>query len=292
MPLKRNGLAAGGAGAFAALLAWVAGCGSTTVSEPPTGGDAGADAVDVDRGMPFDAAVEHLPPIAPDCPARAGMVGVRLGGGACFLIDAHQVSRADYRDAVAGGTLQSSAPECAGNPAAGEPRLDPTGSSGFACGNPPVECTEIQCPPDMYRMHWPPRSGEGGLPMACVDWCDAAAYCESAGKRLCTSGEAGAGPLADVDADEWYAACSGGGSRTYSYGDVEDPHCDPAAGAECEGAYAGLWGMSGSGQLTATCGAGVTGRCTIRGGACSAASTIDSRASFGSHLGFRCCADP
>jgi len=58
-------------------------------------------------------------------------------------------------------------------------------------------------------------------PQVCVDWCDARAYCEGVGKRLC--GRIGGGPTpfeayADPGASQWYAACSASGWKEYPFG--------------------------------------------------------------------------
>jgi formylglycine-generating enzyme len=62
-------------------------------------------------------------------------------------------------------------------------------------------------------------------PQVCVDWCDAAAYCTSVGKRLC--GKIGGGANAFLDHDDasksqWYAACTSNAQYLYSYGNNWD----------------------------------------------------------------------
>ena len=59
-------------------------------------------------------------------------------------------------------------------------------------------------------------------PVACVDWCDATAFCTAAGKHLC--GRIGGGSLTpaegnDAAESEWYRACSDAGANDYPYGD-------------------------------------------------------------------------
>lgn len=56
---------------------------------------------------------------------------------------------------------------------------------------------------------------DDSLPVRCVDWCDADAYCTWAGKRLCD------GSYANFDDEQdslWFAACSANGEREYPYG--------------------------------------------------------------------------
>jgi formylglycine-generating enzyme required for sulfatase activity len=63
-------------------------------------------------------------------------------------------------------------------------------------------------------------------PVACVDWCDAYAYCKSVGKRLCGGFGGGSVPFGsgtDAKTDEWYAACSNNGAFTYPYGNTFQP---------------------------------------------------------------------
>ena len=58
------------------------------------------------------------------------------------------------------------------------------------------------------RYEYPNEAGE--LPLVNVEWTDAAARCESQGKRLCRS-------------DEWERACRGAAGTRYAYGDAFEP---------------------------------------------------------------------
>jgi formylglycine-generating enzyme required for sulfatase activity len=108
---------------------------------------------------------------------------------------------------------------------------------------------------------------DGALPVACVDWCDAYAYCAWAGKRLC--GAIGGGPVdaslaVDPSADQWMRACAGGGDMTFPYGasyragvcnvpgfsgDPDSDHWGPVAAgslAGCSGTTSGVFDLVGN----------------------------------------------
>jgi len=93
-------------------------------------------------------------------------------------------------------------------------------------------------------------------PITNVDWCDAAAFCSWAGKRLC--GRIGGGPIApaevfDANLHQWYVACGGpnGGSHPN-----DNPVCNSSFGFEsvapvatfpgCEGYFPGLFDLEGN----------------------------------------------
>lgn len=94
----------------------------------------------------------------------------------------------------------------------------------------PEECAEINswfapqadtCKPDDI----PHSTDDPNTPAQCLDWCDAAAYCNWAGKRLC--GKIGGGALTfeeanDASKSEWYNACSIAGTQKFAYGNTKD----------------------------------------------------------------------
>ena len=167
-------------------------------------------------------------------------------------------------------------------------------------------------------------------PIACVDWCDAAAYCKWEGKHLCGKIAGGANAttaFADADQDAWFRACSHAGDFDFPYGNVyqgmkcvgtENSAIRPVAvpNTNCEGGYSGLYDMSGNvaeWEDSCSASAGAGDACVHRGG-----SYLDTNKQVGGapsllcnsnvhnapivatkprntrdkEIGFRCCSDP
>ncbi|MCA9683170.1 MAG: SUMF1/EgtB/PvdO family nonheme iron enzyme, partial [Myxococcales bacterium] len=109
---------------------------------------------------------------------------------------------------------------------------------------------------------WASQSnGNVDWPVSRVDWCDAWAYCTWSGGHIC--GLVGGAPeqmndYNNATTNEWYRACTDGGTLLYPYGNSYDPNAcngmDAALGtkaevgslAGCEGGVAGLFDMSGN----------------------------------------------
>jgi formylglycine-generating enzyme required for sulfatase activity len=120
--------------------------------------------------------------------------------------------------------------------------------------------------------------------VACVDWCDAYAYCAWAGKRLC--GKIGGESNALTDYDDparsaWYNVCSMGGSMELPYGSsYVAGYCNDGNGSSvlpesslvhpaCEGGFSGIFGMVGNvAEWEDSCSAQSSSgdQCALRGG--------------------------
>jgi formylglycine-generating enzyme required for sulfatase activity len=139
-----------------------------------------------------------------------------------FCIDATPVTAGQYQAFLdSSPTYSDQGPECTWNDS-----YTPGNTSGW-----------VSCPDGAYNPQWEPNR-----PAVCVDWCDAVAYCRHAGKRLCGRLGGGAVPWDDKgkpEVDEWSAACSGGGTYKYPYGNEYAPEA-------CWGADASNCGKSGS----------------------------------------------
>ncbi|MFW5741224.1 MAG: formylglycine-generating enzyme family protein [Myxococcota bacterium] len=145
------------------------------------------------------------------------------------------------------------------------------------------------------------------MPIHAVDWCDARAYCEWAGKRLCKGSES---HLEDPEKSEWYNACTLGGIQDYPYGDSYDPEPCPPFSAPyspgsldtCEGGYPGLFDMAGNlSEWTDECQQdqpGYATMCARRGAGYGGSTTwfgcrgsVESRQVERANAGIRCCVD-
>lgn len=252
--------------------------------------------------LALDAPSEELRPEvhelgADGCPAGAGEGGMgpemaRMPEG--FCIDTTEVTRAQYAEWL------ESAPDTSGQ--------------GAACAT-----NDDFTPP----CQWPPGARPDN-PVVCVDWCDAKAYCEAAGKRLCGSIGGGAYAFesyADPEVSEWHAACTSGGSYEYTYGDELDTSICRGADAEVaadwgwgdagsfagchspDAPYASVYDLSGNAaEWDNSCvGEGAEDGCRIRGGSfehnehglrCAMGARLEwPRMRAVAAVGFRCCAD-
>jgi hypothetical protein len=275
---------------FPVLLICSACAGNTVVGVEKTDGSVGEDS-GVDGKL---EASGQLTPLTSDCKSLGSMVGIRLKGSACYLMDARQVTRGQYYAAVKNGPPKASLPQCAAIEGSG-PREEPyiPNTIGDLCR---LDGTMAGGEEPDPRMHWPPHEGEQDLPMVCVNFCDIQAYCESVGKRTCNSSAQNqamsSSTLDNPSVDEWYNACSGGGQRLYPWGNESVKACEQTV-PSCEGAYAGIFGlgMEFSGNTS-------DGQQMRRGSLCAA--PVDDAGTpwlgpiddFSAHSGFRCCSDP
>lgn len=156
----------------------------------------------------------------------------------------------------------------------------------------------------------PPTSNNEAA-VNCIDWCDAAAYCEVRGKRLC--GKIGGGAQATIDAglerslDEWTSACRGLADNDQPYGPGFIPdRCNVAdlggapgpSRASCQGGVPGLFDMAGNVQEWVELCTDAA-NCAVRGGSFRsvAAETgcthihVPTRLHRYDEVGIRCCAD-
>ena len=192
----------------------------------PSSGGSGASTSGSSSG---GASSTSASPGDPSCGDHPGSPMTRLTKGAgSFCVDTTQVTGAEYTVFLA-----------AAHP-----------------GPPPL--------PDGCAPHpdFHPGSGWSGSmtdPVTFVDWCDAAAYCAWAGKRLC--GKLGGGSLSGESDGEWSVACDAGVLAAATAGDWENG-CSSRDGDDA---------------------------CTVRGAACDERADRDPL-DPAADVGIRCCA--
>jgi formylglycine-generating enzyme len=223
------------------------------------------------------------------CAGTAGPTPVNVEGK--FCIDSTEVTNAQYLAFMEAAPAIEQPAECAWNAVVGESAFEP-------------------------RDVWPPPEPLLNHPVSHVDWCDARAYCQWAGKRLCGRVDRSPPDWADHGTvrAELYYACSHGGEQVYPYGDVLDPNACAIDRSEtqpvmsfpaCEGGYAGVYDLVGNvmeWQAFCMLGSGATDYCRL--GPRSAQSgdeLVDSvrcdfgdataRNGFSGAIGVRCCSD-
>jgi sulfatase modifying factor 1 len=254
--------------------------GGLTGTPDAGGGDALASDAGADA-VSSDAGADANASDAATCPDGAGPTMVNVGP---FCIDSTEVTVDQYKSFFASGpSLGLLPPEC-------------SFKTGF---------TES-------------KDTNGSWPVDNIDWCDAYAYCKSAGKRLC--GNIGGGASAfngyTLATNEWFYACSAQGTLLYPYGNAYDGGvCNDtdfgvgsriAVGVDgCEGGFAGIHDMAGNvWEWEDSClgDAGSADLCRVRGGcwidgptqtACAFNSFnhfTTTRGGPSTYVGFRCCA--
>lgn len=219
------------------------------------------------------------------CPV--GMVSVPKATTGSYCIDATEVRQADW------------AAWLATSPSTGAQVAECTSNASFAPD------TAGACA-SAYNPGTTPN-----LPVVCVDWCDAVAYCSAHGKRLCGNVSGGAMAFAsftDAGFDQWHRACTLGGSRAYPYGAgyvagtcTDSASTTTAVGSKagCEGGFPGIFDMSGNvSEWEYACnGSNPNSKCRLRGGAYSdtgaavacGAAADDKRLTRSATIGLRCC---
>ena len=131
-----------------------------------------------------------------DCTGLPGPAMVNLGA---FCIDSTEVTVAQYTQFLnaKAGDMSGQADDCA------KYNKSYTNTAPFCVTN---------MNPVTYANY----------PAVCLDWCDAAAYCTWAGKRLCgaigTGAQLGGADVQDPTKNEWAYACSNGGLTAFPYG--------------------------------------------------------------------------
>jgi formylglycine-generating enzyme required for sulfatase activity len=215
-----------------------------------------------------------------DCPGTAGPPAVRVG---TFCVDSTEVTNDHYAAFLAAKPSGMGLPDACD----GKRSFEPTG--------------------------WPLPSDKDAFAVVEVDWCDAFAYCQWAGKRLCGAiggGTNAAGASADPTQSQWFNACSRDATRTYPYGaDYQAGACNGdgvrsgvatvRSFAGCVGGWPGIFDMSGNvaeWEDSCTKQDGVD-MCLTRGGAFNsglsdlacAATSREALTSGHSDVGFRCC---
>jgi Sulfatase-modifying factor enzyme 1 len=229
------------------------------------------------------------------CPNGMAIAPIEGGNGAIYCIDQVEVTYAQYE--------------------------------GFYDANPPTTSQPSYCSWNTTWTpsgNWPQGPTNQADPVRYTNWCQAYAYCQYQGHHLCGAISGGPVPqtsFATVTADQWFNACTAGGSNVYPYGntynsgvcggaDIDGGSPGPLPSTSlsfCLGGETGLLEMSGNvAEWEDSCDSyGPTNpdlaQCSIRGGSyldhvgglrCDsgqAAPVTKPRSYSQNDVGFRCC---
>jgi formylglycine-generating enzyme required for sulfatase activity len=242
------------------------------IADPSASGGSGTGDGDLSAECP-------MPPKGSSVEMLPALRSLQAGGSECFLMDEREVTQAEYETFLADSPKNAAGTPCDWNDSFVDegctPSTDGTGD-------------------------------EAAHPQACVDWCDASAYCASVDKVLCR-GSYTAPNLATKD--DFYASCSNDGASVLPFsGGNADAVC--TSGADTTGTSevgkqtacvsdAGHLDLLGNvAEWTGACDGASDGddSCLVRGGSfgeisptCET-SRAPSRSTTAPDIGFRCCA--
>jgi formylglycine-generating enzyme required for sulfatase activity len=213
-----------GWGAIVGLL--LLSCSKTEDVKPDPAGAAGASILQSDPSPASQWA-------CPQGVAGAKQVLITTPDGAAYCIDEREAVYAEYKQFLEakGNDLSGQPPECSHNESF-VPRLDDEQQA-------PYEFAD--CAPSQWLIDTEPDRA-----VNCVDFCDAWAFCDWAGKRLCGIRGADSTKVSAIDGElshvarstesEWFFVCSQGGTSKYPHGDTyESGTCLDRAKLEMQG---------------------------------------------------------
>jgi sulfatase modifying factor 1 len=209
--------------AYAIATVWLlavgscAGCESAPGSHPTAGSAGSGTATGEDAAAEQDGQPHACSTLPTTKVGGRGQTVVRVDmpdvgddtpDAACFWIDQTEVTVEQYV------TWRDSAPEF--------DDWDPDRCPWKATGaSDPVENPEDECRLSIDSSEADPFATQ--KPIRCVDWCDAEAFCRSAGEALCHDSNAGGAFEPEGSWPEWRLACTNSYATAFPWGDEPPP---------------------------------------------------------------------
>jgi formylglycine-generating enzyme required for sulfatase activity len=134
-----------------------------------------------------------------------------IPGGTCLWIDSTEVTVEQYR-----AWLDQTSDA--------DVRWEPTWCSWKTARSNPLDTPDDACTAQMFPLDSQPFAPR--KPMRCLDFCDAEAFCEWAGKRLCYDRSALGSQGPRNNSEEWQLACSNDYTTRYPWGNAVEQRCN------------------------------------------------------------------